>query len=144
MEKVSTILERRHRYFNTTSPTCMVSDALYKMCFENVDHLIVMENEKYVGIISEHDVTSKLMFINQPLNKIYVKDVMNTGLPVSNTTDTIEHVMLQMRQHNIRYLPVFEGINFKGIITSDDIIQEAVFNRLEIFDDERERPTAYA
>ena len=83
----------------------------------------------YRGVLSEHDITVKLMYFSKPLNKIYVQDIMNTGLPVANNEDTLERCMLLMKQFSVRYLPVFDGLIFKGIISSDDIIEEAVFNR---------------
>jgi hypothetical protein len=33
-----------------------------------------------------------------------------------------------------RYLPVFEIHSFRGIVSSEDILEEAVNNRMEIFD----------
>jgi CBS domain containing-hemolysin-like protein len=42
--------------------------------------------------------------------------------------------MQLMRQHHVRYLPVFEIHSFRGIVSSEDIIEEAVNNRMEIFD----------
>lgn len=139
-----TILSRKQPHFNVISPDSPVSEALYRMCNENVDFLIVLSDENYLGVLSTQDITSKIMTVTQPLNSVYVKDLMNTGLPVSNSDDTIEHCMMLMRQFNVRYLPVFEGISFKGVLSSDDIIQEAVLNRFDIFDPEREEPAAYA
>lgn len=144
MEKITNILSKKHPHFNTITPVCSVQEALQRMSCENVDHLIVLDGDNYLGVLSEHDITRKLIFINKPLNKILVRDIMNTGLPVSDVEDTIEHCMLLMRQFNVRFLPVFEGLTFKGIISSDDIIKEAVFNRLAIFDSEREEPAIFA
>ena len=47
MEKVADVLDRKYPQFNTVSPRCLVSDALYQMASENVDHLIVLEDEKH-------------------------------------------------------------------------------------------------
>ena len=144
MEKVTNILTRKHPHFNTISPLCTVSDALHRMCCENVDHLIVLDGDDYRGVLSEHDITVKLMYFSKPLNKIYVQDIMNTGLPVASNEDTLERCMLLMKQFSVRYLPVFDGLIFKGIISSDDIIEEAVFNRTDIFDPQREEPSLFA
>ena len=144
MEKVTSILTRKHPHFNTISPLCAVSDALHRMSCENVDHLIVLEGDDYKGVLSEHDITVNLMYFSKPLTKILVQDIMNTGLPVANNEDTLERCMLLMKQFSVRYLPVFDGLIFKGIISSDDIIEEAVFNRTDIFDPQREEPSLFA
>jgi FOG: CBS domain len=59
---------------------------------------------------------------------------MNKGLPAATTDDTVETCMQLMRQHHVRYLPVFEIHSFRGIVSSEDILEEAVYNRMEIFD----------
>ncbi|HET9744167.1 MAG TPA: CBS domain-containing protein, partial [Chitinophagaceae bacterium] len=54
--------------------------------------------------------------------------------PAATTDDTVERCMQLMRQHHVRYLPVFEDYSFRGIVSTEDILEEAVNNRMEIFD----------
>lgn len=143
MEKITIILARKKPHLHTVTSSSSASDALYQMCCENVDHLIVVDNNKFVGLLTEHDIASKGMFSNKPLHKMVVKEIINTGLPMVTTDDTVERCMKLMRQHNVKYIPVFEDYAFKGVVTADDIIEEAVFNRGRIFDSEKEE-SAYA
>src|SRR6185436_19338913 len=106
---------------------------------ENIDYLIVMEEGKYVGLITEHDITSKAVVRNKQLAKTKVDEVLNRSLPAATTDDTVERCMQLMRQHHVRYVPVFENFLFRGIISTEDILEEAVHNRLEIFDTAAER-----
>ena len=134
MEKLTAILARKQPYFDTVSSNVSVSDALYRMSSQNADFLIVMEEEQFLGILTEHDITSKVMSLGSSLNKISVREMMNTRLPVANCDDTLECCMKLMRQFKVRYLPVFDNFRFRGVVSSDDILEEAVFNREEIFD----------
>ena len=144
MEKVTNILSRKH-HFNTVLPTCCVDDALHQMHCENVDHLIVLDGNAFLGILSEHDITSKGIFANKPLTLVYVKEIMNTALPMATIDDSVERCMRLMRQFNVRYMPVFEDRTFKGVISVDDILQEALSYREAIFDVLNEDvPNAYA
>lgn len=105
------------------------------MCCENVEYLIVMdEEEKYIGLITEHDITSKVFFEKRKTNSTTVETIMNKRLPAATIEDTVENCMQIMRQHKVRYLPVFENYSFRGIVSSEDILEEAVNNRTEIFD----------
>ena len=107
------------------------------MCCENVEYLIVMDDdERYIGLITEHDITTKVLFVNKNSNNTSVGTVMNKRLPAATTEDTVENCMQMMRQHRVRYIPVFENYSFKGIVSTDDILEEAVKNRAEIFDTE--------
>ncbi len=142
MEKITSILAKKQPHFHTVSPGSTVSDAVSQMCCENVDHLIVIDdNERFLGIISEHDITLKAMSSTQPLSKTEVKDVMNTRLPVATVNDSVERCMQLMKQFSVRLLPVFEGFHFCGVVSAEDIIKEAVYSRMKIFDED---PASYA
>jgi signal-transduction protein with cAMP-binding, CBS, and nucleotidyltransferase domain len=137
MEKITSILAKKEPHFHTVSPTSSVDKALSQMCCENVEYLIVMDmNERYIGLITEHDITTKVLFVNKNSNNTTVESVMNRRLPAATTEDTVENCMQMMRQHKVRYLPVFENFSFRGIVSADDILEEAVRNRTEIFDTE--------
>jgi len=127
------------------APESSVTDALQQMSCENVDYLVVInDDERFLGILSDHDITTKVIFGRKPLNKTSVREIMNTRLPVATTEDTVEKCMRTMRQHNVRFLPVFEGFNFRGVVSSDDIIHEVVENRLNIFDAEEDQSYTFA
>lgn len=137
MEKITNILSKKQPHFHSVSPNTFVSDALSQMSCENVDYLVVIDDEdRYVGLVSEHEIASNLLAVKKSLIKIKVKDIMNQRLPFATSDDTVEKCMRLMQQHHVRYLPVFEGFNFKGIVSSEDILEEAVNNRMEIFDTE--------
>ncbi|HEU5164217.1 MAG TPA: CBS domain-containing protein [Chitinophagaceae bacterium] len=135
MEKITSILAKKELHFHTVSPGSSVDTALSRMCHENVDYLIVMDDDGlYVGLLTEHDIASKVVITNRQLTKTKVSDIMNKGLPAATTDDSVERCMQLMRQHHVRYLPVFEIHSFRGIVSSEDILEEAVNNRMEIFD----------
>lgn len=143
MEKITTILIRKSRNFHYISPESTVRDAISQMCAVNTDHLLVMDNNRFLGIISEHDIATKAMSTRLSLKKQVVRDVMNHGLPMLTVNDTVERCMKLMQQHNIRYIPIFDGFKFEGVVSSDDILQEIMFSRNEIFDEEEEQNTHY-
>ncbi len=135
MEKIASILSRKQSHFHNVSFSSLVSDALSKMNCQNIDYVVVIdEQQQYAGLVSEHDIASKVMAVNKPLNKTRVSDIMNNRLPYASSYDTIEECMQLMQRHHTRYIPVFDDFNFIGVISSEDILSEAVHNRLEIFD----------
>jgi len=137
MEPIMTILNRRQAHFHTVSPGTSVTNALQQMHCENVDYLVVLDDDqRFLGIVSDHDIACRLVFDQKPLSKTKVAEVMNTKLPAANSLDTVERCMKMMREHHVRFLPVFEDFIFKGVVSSDDIIQEVVLNKLQVFDEE--------
>jgi CBS domain-containing protein len=132
-------------HLHIVSPGSLVTDALQQMRSENVDYLIVIDDDgRFLGLLTDHDVATKIIFGRKPLNKTLVREIMNTRLPVVTTDDTVEKCMRTMKQHNVRFLPVFDGFDFKGIVSSDDIIYEVVENRMEIFDPEEDQSYTFA
>jgi CBS domain-containing protein len=144
MEKVTQILSRKERHFHTVTPASTISDALAKMNCEHVDYLVVMDEEsRFLGVLSEHDIASRLPGQQKPLHETAVKELMNCQLPMATTDDTVENCMRLMRQFQIRYVPVFKDLAFMGVVTSDDILEEALTSRMGIFDTPAEQSSAY-
>src|SRR6476660_5772550 len=93
---------------------------------ENISYLIVWENANYVGIISERDYAQKVILMGKHSDTTIVKEIMTTDLPIVSEKDTTEECMIMMNAAKSRYLPVFDGLNFKGIITIHDLMRETI------------------
>jgi predicted transcriptional regulator len=123
MEKVADVLYRKCPQFNTVSPHCFVSDALYQMSCENVDHLIVLEDNKFMGVLTNHDIASKVLFEERPLKNILVKDFMNRTLPVATSDTSLECCRQLMERFSAKHLAVYDSFIFKGVVSFDDLTQ---------------------
>lgn len=135
MENVTVLLAKKQSHFNKISPNSTISDALCRMSCQNTDYLIVVDDdERFLGLLTEHDIATKAIFNNRSITLTKVNQMMNTRLPAADSDDTVEDCMRLMRRFNVRYIPVFNNLNFLGVVSSDDIIQEAVSHRLQIFD----------
>lgn len=134
MERIADVLARKYPQFNTAVPDCLVSDALYQMCSENVDFLIVLEDDKFQGLITDHDIASKILFENRPLNKIRVREFMNRTIPVTTPDTSLEQCMLLMERYSVKHIAIFERFDFMGVVSSNDLMHEALTHRGEIFE----------
>jgi CBS domain-containing protein len=138
MKKVSAILKRKQPHFLKISPTCTANDALCRMNTHDTDYLIVMDDDDhFLGLLTEHDIVAKTLFSKRPVSTIQANEMINTNLPVVNKDSTIDQCMQLMWRHHVRYLAVFNELDFLGIISSNDILREAVRNRNAIFDEEK-------
>ena len=128
MEKLVNILSRKQTHFHTIGTATTVADALSQMNCENVDYLVVTdEDSRFRGIISEHDITSRVMAAVKPLHLTPVHEVMNNSLPFLSSNDSVEDCMRIMQQHKVRYVLVFDGLTFRGVISSDDLLYELAY-----------------
>lgn len=136
MERIADVLARKYPQFNTIVPDCLVSDALYQMCSENVDFLIVLDGEKFQGVITDHDIASKILFENRPLNKIFVKEFMSRTLPVATSDTSLEQCMQLMERYAVKHLAIYDRFVFRGVVSSYDLMHEALTRNKSVLEEE--------
>jgi len=135
MENVTVLLSKKQSHFNKISPNSSISDSLCRMSCQNTDYLIVVDDdEKFLGLLTDHDIATKTVFANKSLTSTKVRQMMNTRWPVADAENTVEDCMKLMSRYNVRYVPVFKNLSFLGVVSTDDILQEAVSHRSKIFD----------
>ena len=135
MEKIADVLGRKFPQFNTISSNHVVSDALYQMSAENVDYLIVMDEERFMGIVCSNDIANKVLLADKQLNKIKLSECHNKNLPVAMLNDPIEFGIELLERHNAKYLAVYDQFDFKGIVTSSDLIQYTLSKHKPVYFD---------
>ena len=133
MQTVKNILETKEKPTNTIEPSALVIEALQKLISVNLSYLIVVENDEFKGIFSERDYTRKLVLQGRSSRDTTVRDVMTTDLPRVGLSNTVEDCMYQMNTRGARYLTVFEGNNFVGIITIHDLLRKVLASKQEVF-----------
>jgi CBS domain-containing protein len=131
MNMVSTILSRKNRNAITVDPTCSVLDALKIMANENIGSLVVKENDKYAGIVTERDYSRKVVLKGKNSTETTVAEIMSIDLPVVSPNDSIDHCMELMTEKNIRYMPVFNNNELVGIISMSDVVKETILAQKE-------------
>jgi len=126
MRTVREILKQKGPQFNYIDAKRTVLEAVNLMKTENISYLIVRENGEYAGIVSERDYTHKVILLNKHSDTTLVKEIMSKDLPVVGLDDTAEYCMILINSSKSRYLPVFDGLTFKGVITIHDLMREAI------------------
>ena len=129
MRIVKEILKQKGSPSNYIDADDTVLKAAGRMKSENISYLIVKENDKYAGIISERDCVYKLILRDKHADTTLVKEVMTTDMPVAGLADTATECMILINSSKSRYLPVFDGAEFKGIITIHDLMREAIASK---------------
>ncbi len=131
MNTVSSVLSRKGDNVVTVAPDCIVLEALKIMAEKNIGSIVVMEDGKYLGIVSERDYSRKVALKGKSSTDTKVSDIMSTDLPAVKPTDTIEHCMELMTQKTVRYMPVFDNDKLAGIISMSDVVKETILAQKE-------------
>ena len=131
MNSVSTVLQRKNLAPVTVPPATTVMDALRLMAEKNIGSVVVMENDQYLGIMTERDYSRKVILKGKDSMTTEVSEIMSTDLPAVKPGDSIDQCMKLMSEKNIRYMPVFDNNKLTGIISMSDVVKETILAQKE-------------
>jgi predicted transcriptional regulator len=93
---------------------------------ENLSYVVVMQDTKYLGIMSERDYTHKIKLQGKKSESTTVKDIMSSDYPVIGFEEDLQRCMVLMNVYKTRYLPIFDEMEFQGVITMNDLMREVI------------------
>ena len=131
MKLVADILSRKGGNITSVSPHSSVLEALQIMADQNIGSVVVMDEGRYQGIMTERDYARKVILKGKSSPETKVSDIMSSDFPRVTPGDTIEYCMKLMSDNNIRYLPVFDGDNLGGIVSINDVVKETISSQQE-------------
>jgi len=102
-------------------PQKTVLEASKIMSKMGIGSLLVKRNNKAVGIITERDVVRRVVSKNLNPAGITVEKVMSKPLITVNPDATVFEAARLMAQNRIRRLPIVQGADLVGIVTSTDL-----------------------
>jgi len=124
MRKVLHIFQRKGKDIIYVDIHTTVLDTLKLMAEKNIGAVVIKDNGKYAGLLTERDYARKVILMGKSSGATEVSEIMSTGLPC----------MRIMAENHLRYLPVFENDELEGIISGHDVIKEIVHSQQEIID----------
>lgn len=103
------------------SPTATVKDAAKKMVELNATTLMVIDNNKLVGILTDGDIVERFVASDRTSKDTPVKDIMSSNLIKVDENENVEYATHLMLQNKIRRLPVVSKGRLIGMLTLDYI-----------------------
>ena len=134
---IDSILNQKSGEVWSVAPDATVYDAIAMMADKNVGALVVIENGKLVGIISERDYTRKVMLRGKRSRETLVREIMTTELTTVDPKEGVDDCLRFMTEKRIRHLPVVQGGKVTGVISIGDLVkhvmsvQNATLDQLE-------------
>mgnify|MGYP006421218637 CR=1 FL=1 len=120
---IKQILDDKGYNIHSVSPDELVIDAIRIMAEKKSGALLVLENGKVEGIISERDYTRKVILNNRSSRDTHVKDIMSSDVISVNPSQNIEDCMVIMSQYQVRHLPVVENDKPVGMLSVMDVVK---------------------
>jgi CBS domain-containing protein len=122
--KVRSITKNKGKPVLGLSPSDSLNHAVTLMMENRIGSLVVTENEKLVGILSERDLLTILNAKHAMWTPVTVADAMTPNPFVCHPDNTLEEVMNMMVDNNIRHLPVVYEDKLEGMLSITDIVEE--------------------
>jgi CBS domain-containing protein len=122
METIRQILNKKGNQVYSVTPETTVYDTLKLMADKNIGAVLVLEEGKLVGIMSERDYARKVVLKGKFSKEIPVHEIMSSNVIFIDPDQTIINTKAVMIQKRIRHLPVMEDDKLVGIISIGDVV----------------------
>ena len=139
MVTVKDILDRKGRTVWSIHPDESVYRALEVMSDRHIGALVVCEDDRLVGVVSERDYARKIALLGRNSRETSVRHIMTKHVYCITSWARIEDCMALMTEKSVRHLPVMEGERLDGMISIGDVVkstishQEFIIEQLEHF-----------
>ena len=119
------------------SPDAMVYEAVQMMNFKNIGALLVVEEGRLIGLLSERDYTRKIILRGKASKETRVREIMTAPALTVSPQQAVDDCLRLMITERVRHLPVLEGERIIGIVSIGDLVnwvisaQSAAIDHLE-------------
>jgi CBS domain-containing protein len=118
----------------TVTPSTSVYDAVKRMAEKNIGALLVMEDVKIVGVITERDYARKIVLSGRSSKETPVRDIMTFPVMYVRPDQTNEECMALMTDNRVRHLPVMDEGKLIGLISIGDLVKDIISEQKFIID----------
>jgi CBS domain-containing protein len=134
---IDCLLDRKGRETWSIDPDATIFEAIRLMADKNIGSLLVMRDEKLVGIFSERDYARKVVLKGKTSKQTAVREIISSPVISVEPSETVEECMRLMTEHRVRHLPVLDGGKVVGIVSIGDLVnwiisaQSVALNQME-------------
>jgi CBS domain-containing protein len=123
---IQDLLKKRGSHVYSISPRHTVYEALQLMAEKDVGALVVMEDDRVVGMFSERDYARKLILRGRSSKNTPVGDLMSSKVYFVTPDQTVEDCMGLMTVKKIRHMPVMEKGKLIGMVSIGDLVNKII------------------
>jgi len=126
---LSNMLDASRRPINSVSPDTSITESVRLMNDQNIGALLVMEDDKLVGIFTERDALNKVLPEGIDPISTKISEVMTKDPVCVDPSTTVEEAMSIVTNRKVRHLPILHNGKLVGIVSSGDLTHWLVEDR---------------
>lgn len=123
IDSVRFVLKQKGQNVWSVSPDACVYDAIEIMAEKHVGALMVVSEEKLIGVVSERDYARKVILQGKSSKETQVMEIMTSPAISVTPEQTVEESMRIMTDKHLRHLPVVEGDIILGVVSIGDLVK---------------------
>jgi len=126
MPTVQECLDQKPKRIISVSSTDSVFKALELMKSNRVRAILVIDEERLVGIVSQGDCAIRAYLRGLNINSTPVSDIMTKEPLTVKPSDSMDHCMAIISSRSIRHIPVVDRNKVIGIVSVGDVVKETM------------------
>jgi CBS domain-containing protein len=128
---IESVLKEKGSNVWSISPGQTVYEAIETMADKGVGALLVVSQDKLVGIVSERDYARKVILKGKSSATTLVQEIMSSPVIFVTRKHAVDECMNIMTRNRVRHLPVMDGNNLVGIVSIGDLVRCALSEQAE-------------
>jgi len=135
MRSVAEILKSKaDQTVYTITPAASVFDAVKLMAEKNIGALVVIEEEKIVGIITERDYARRIVLMARSSKDTRVREIMSSSVMQVRPDQRSVECMALMTEHRLRHLTVVDSDKLIGVVSIGDLVKDIISQQEFVID----------
>ena len=126
MHTIHQILDHKGRHVHWAAPSSSVFDAIHQMAEKGLGALLVLEDGRPVGMVSERDYARKVILEGRRSRETLVREIMSSPLITIEGKATADAGLALMTRHRIRHLPVVDEGKLIGVVSIGDLVNAVI------------------